>query len=250
MARKKTIWGGPGETGVTKDGIPWAVPLTGPGRGAKIFYALFPGGGVYMPAGAKFVPAQTAAEMQERLTRKFGQGITKLLDEDEHLVGFADFLIDENVPQPPRIGIEAKIGPSRRKHWRMGGGWDTAAGQLIMRIGGSRGHRGILPRDELLIRTDRRVMIWRGNMERPAWIDAEYGLNQIGIRPDWQPIDRSSLDDRWRVDIAFPDGSWIGVNGASGHVPGGSEFPAGRDLLAELAGPPVAAYPLPALGRQ
>ena len=67
------------------------------------------------------------------------------------------------------------------------------------------------------------------------WVDGEYGLDQIGIGPAWRPSD--SLDDRWRVDIAFPDGSWIGAIGINRSVPGGSEFPADRDLLAELVGP-------------
>lgn len=254
MARKKTNWGKPGETGVTKDGIPWAVPETGPGLGSKILYTLFPGGGNYIPAGAKMLKASTAADALQRIMRKYGEVVSEVVDEDDRLVGFTQFLLDEKVPQPPQSGIGAKVGPNPLKHWWMGGGWDSIAGELVGRIGRSHLENEMIhdtpPRDLLLIRTDRRAMIWSGNMEHPGLPMAEYGLDQIGISPAWRPGGSAADDEGWRVDIAFPDGSWVGAVGANGnYVPGGSEFPADRDLLAELLGPPVTATVLPALGR-
>jgi hypothetical protein len=43
----------------------------------------------------------------------------------------------------------------------------------------------------------------------------------------------------YRVDIAFADGSWLGVTGLTTRVPGGTVGYPDRDLLAELAGPPI-----------
>lgn len=253
MARKKTVWGKPGQTGVTDDGIPWRVPDTGPSFGSKLLYTLFPGGGNYIPAGAKFVPAETAAEVQERAMRKYGNEILRLLDDGEELRGFSQFLLDEKVPQPPRGGIEAKIGPNPVKRWWMGGDWNTLAGQLNIAIGGSRYHdpdgSGVHPRRELLIRTSRRVMIWDGSMETPVCLAGQYALDQIGLRPGWRPDDPANGDDA-RVDIAFADGSWLGVIGTNdAKIPGGATTRAQRDLLASLVGPPVTASVLPALGR-
>lgn len=258
MVRKKTTWGRPGDTGVTRDGIPWYVPEGRPGLGERFLYWLFPspngdGRDGIMPAGARFLPAKTAAEVHERVMRKYGEGIAKLVNEGEELHGFTEFFFDENIPQPPRIGLAAKIGPNPLKQWWMGGGWDTMAGRLVVQIGSSRYHdynsSGVHPRGEMLVRTSRRILIIAGNMERQAWTDGEYAPDQIGIRPGWRPGDRTKGENPYRVDIAFADGSWLGAIGSNPRVPGGSSVDAGRDLLAELVGPPVTASVLPALGR-
>jgi hypothetical protein len=87
-------------------------------------------------------------------------------------------------------------------------------------------------------------------METPVDFLGEYALDQIGRAPDWEPDD-SRNGQTTRVDIAFPDGSWLAVaSGASGSIPGGCRLRAGRDLFAELVGPPVTASTLPALGRK
>lgn len=252
--RKTTIWGQPGQTGVTPDGIPWRVPDTGPSFGAKLFYTLFPGGGTYMPAGAKFVPASTGPEVHERIMRKHGDSIRRLLRDDEELQGFADFFISEKVPQPPRNRPDDKSRPNPLKRWWMGGDWSSMAGQLNIYFGGSRirGEQGtsILARDGLLIRTSQRIMIWKGTIEKPMHLLTEYGLDQIGVRPDWNRY-WTEYESTSRVDVGFPDGSWLGVNsGCSSATPGGATSEAARDLFASLAGKPVSAEALPALGRK
>ena len=256
MARKQIEWGKPGETGVNKDGIPWYVPDEGPSRFERFMERILPspGGTASMPPGARFLKASTPADAQQRIMRKYGEGIAQLLEEDERLVGFTQFLLDDNVPQPPRGGIEARIGPNPLRHWWMGGGWDTMAGELVGRIGRSRLENEKIhtmpARRQLLIRTDRRIVIRNETMEDPGSVIAEYGLSQIGISPARRPSGGAADDEGWRVDIAFADGSWVGATGTNdNYVPGGSEFPADRDLLAELVGPPVTATVLPALGR-
>lgn len=185
--------------------------------------------------------------------RAHGETIRKLLRDNEELSGFAQFSITEKAPQPPRGAIEASVGPNPLKRWWMGGDWGSMAGQLNIRFGGSRysnpDNSGIRPRHGLLIRTSQRVMIWGGSMRTPVDFLAEYALDQIGLAPGWQPDD-STNGQVTRVDIAFPDGSWLGVtSGATSNIPGRSTNRAGRDLLAELLGPPVTADTLPALGR-
>jgi hypothetical protein len=184
---------------------------------------------------------------------KHGDTILKLLNDGEELQGFAEFSVTDKAPQPPRGGIEAKVGPNPLKHWWMGGDWNTVAGQFNITLGNSRYHdfdsSGVRSRHRLFIRTSRRVMIWRGDMETPMMMNAEFPLNQIGLRPGWRAGDPAN-GDNCRVDIAFPDGSWIGViSGTHPNIPGGSTNEAARDLLAELVGPPVTAEALPALGR-
>lgn len=251
MARKKTVWGQPGQTGVTRDGIPWYVPDKPPGRGERLLYWLSPADGSYMPAGARFVPARTAGEVRERCMRKYGGLVAKRLHDDEEIEGFIGFEVDEHVPEPPRTGLTAKIGPLPIRHWWMGGDWDSMAGQFLIAIGGShaadsRGGR-FRSRARLWIRTRHRIVIAGGSMDNPLWTEAEYAPGQAGLRPGWRPSPRGN--DFRRVDIAFADGSWVGLNAREANVPGATEdYTPIRDLLAELAGPPVTATVLPALG--
>ncbi|MBO0801633.1 MAG: hypothetical protein J2P25_00955 [Nocardiopsaceae bacterium] len=128
----------------------------------------------------------------------------------------------------------------------MGGGWDSMAGELVVAVGGSRNLNYIEKFDRSLtwIRTSARVVIMHDSPDHDGRLVTEYEAGQVGIRPDWQPGERSQ-----RVDVAFADGSWIGFR-AKSRVPGGAEDHAVRDLLAELAGPPVTATVLPPLGRE
>jgi hypothetical protein len=246
MARdKKPInWGVPGQTGVTDDGIAWYVPEDGPSRMDRIMQRVLRLSGTYAPVGARLVPARTAAEVKERSLRKYHDTVAAFLDEGEQIDGFIRFALDKHVPQPPRGNLEAKIGPNPLKHWWMGGGWNSMAGHLVVTIGSS---RSAVDRCELWVRTDRRVVLMAGGMDNPLCVDAEYGLSQVGLRPDWQP-GQTNGEPR-RVDIAFADGSWLGLQGYDHDVPGTTEGFPQRDLLAELAGPPVTASCLPAMGR-
>lgn len=252
MARKKAAWGKPGETGVSRDGIPWLVPDEQPTTGQRFrrWLSLAPADDPdeSMPRGAQFVPARTADEVAERCTHRYGGAIRDLdlLAEDETLVGFADFGLDDNVPLPPRHGQEP-LDPTRE--WWMGGGWDTTAGRLLTSIDSARTKDqksvSVLYRGMLWIRTSRRILILSGNMETPASSCGEYAHDQVGLRPDWEPADPARAEKPYRVDIAFADGSWLGVTGLTTRVPGGKEGYPDRDLLARLAGPPATETTLP-----
>jgi hypothetical protein len=208
--------------------------------------------GSYAPVGARLVPARTAAEVKERILPKFHDKVAALLPEDEQIDGFIGFALDaEHVPQPPGSRLGAKIGPNPIKHWWMGGDWNSLAGRLIVVLGGSRTHDltgpSVIDRHRVWVRTSRRIVIMAGSIDNPLWIETDFGLDQVGLRPGWQPGDDKSEPSR--IDIAFADGSWLGLEGYELNVPGSTEgFPV-RDLLAELAGPPVTATCLPARGR-
>ena len=253
MARNKAVWGTPGQAGVTNDGIPWYMPDEPPGFMERMLYKVFPGNGTSsFPAGARLVPARTAAEVRERSMRKYGGRFTGVLRQGERIEGFIGFALSgDHVPQPPRVGVEAKLGPNPLKDWWMGGGWDSAAGQLVIAGGSSRSHDAHMPsaydRHFMLARTSHRFLILIGAMDGAGDVKrdnilAQYGLNQLGIRPDWQPQDHGNPE---RVDIAFIDGSWLGLLGYDSAVPGPTEGWPVRDLLAELAGPPVTGTLLP-----
>jgi hypothetical protein len=247
MAPKKPAWGKPGETGVSKQGIPWRVPNEQPGVRERLarWLSLAPGDDPdeTMPRGAEFVPARTADEVAERCMLRYGGAIADLdvLAPDETLTGFTDFGFDGNVPLPPHPGHEP-LDPAR--DWWMGGRWDSTAGQLLTAIDDARtkDQKGVsvLYRGMLWIRTSRRVLVLSGNMETTAASCGEYPLEAVGLHPGWQPADGS-----YRVDIAFADGSWLGATGLTTRVPGGKEGHPDRDLLARLAGDPVTETTLP-----
>lgn len=251
MPRRKPDWGTPGQTGVTSDGIPWYVPDKPPGFVERMMYTAFPGNGTSgIPAGARFVPARTPDEVLERVMRKYHDSVASVLDDGEDIVGFIGFALNDRVPQPPRFGLEAKIGPNPLQHWWMGGDWDSMAGQLLRAIGSSRQYGTtdsvVADRQQIWIRTSRRVVIAGWRMSNPTSEYASYSLDQVGIHPGWQP---HATDDVFRVDIAYADGSWLGLEEFDEEIPGPMEgFPA-RDLLARLAGPPVTAAPLPPIRR-
>lgn len=251
--KKRVNWGEPGQTGVTDDGIPWYVPDKPPGLMERALWNMFPGNGTSgIPAGARFVPARTAAEVRERSMRKYGSRFTEILDEGEELEGFIGFALSgDHVPQPPRAGLEAKIGPNPLKKWWMGGEWESMAGKLNIAAGSSRTHDPAMPsatdRHFMLTRTSRRILIMIGSMDSPEGPKrhdtiAEYPVSQIGIHPAWQPQESGDVE---RVDIAFADGSWLGLLGYDSAVPGPTDGWPVRDLLAELAGPPVVSTVLP-----
>lgn len=249
MVDRKTAWGKPGSTGVTDDGIPWYVPEKGPHPLERVLYWLFPVSGKYMPPGARFVPARTAEEVRERCLFKYKDSVAQHIDPGEEILGFVGFVLDDNVPQPPRTDLGKKVGPNRLKHWWMGGDWDTMAGQLLIGIGSIRvrsmtSYSGPLPRHLVFVRTASSIVILRGDMDGAVSPGFTYGLDQVGVSPGWQPNDH----DPRRIDIAFADGSWLGLTGTDINVPGDTEGCPIRDLLAELAGPPVTTTVLPARG--
>jgi hypothetical protein len=246
MRSRKTAWGQPGQTGVTKDGVPWYVPEKRPGLLERMLYWLFPvGEGGSYPPGARLVPARTAQEVRERVRRKYAGRIAALLQPGEVIDGFIGFRLTKAVPSPPRTRMAAKVPPSPLKRWWMGGGWDTMAGQLVMAIGGS----ADTTRRAVWVRTAVRIVIMLGEIDRPLGIIAAYDLPQVGIRPGWTPPDPARGEGD-RVDVAFADGSWLGLYGSDLNVPGSTKgFPI-AELIAELAGPPATAAVLPPVGRR
>lgn len=242
-AEKKPVrWGQPGETGVTEDGVPWYVPEHGPSRMDRFMEKIFRVSGSYMPVGAKPIPARTAAEVRKRCILGYAKRVASYLDEDERIDGFVRFEINDRVPQPPGSSLSSTTGPSKLKHWWMGGDWNSIAGRLLVAVGGTSGHA---VRHLLWVRTNRRVAVMDGPMDNPMVIDFSFGLDQVGVQPGWQPYGGG---DMRRVDVAFADGSWLGVKSSIAEVPGGAEESAVRDLLVELAGPPVVTEVQPAVG--
>lgn len=252
MARDKTPWGEPGETGVSEDGIPWQVPDEQPTTRDRLrrWLSLSPetAPDKSMPAGARYIPARTADDVRERCTRKYAAGIKGLdvLAEGETLTGFADCGLDQNVPLPPQPGLDQKEPAGG---WWMGGDWDSTAGKLLTSINVIRTKDqkivSVLYRGMLWIRTSKRVLVLTGNMETPAASVGEYPLDQVGLRPEWTADSSSEAGTPYRVDIAFADGSWLGVTGLTTRVPGGTEGYPDRDLFAELAGKPACTETLP-----
>lgn len=253
MAGKKTPWGKPGETGVSEDGIPWQVPEEQPSTRARIrrWLSLAPetAPDPSMPAGARYIPARTADEVRERCTRKYAAAIRDLdvLKENETLTGFADCGLDQHVPLPPQPGMDQKEPAGG---WWMGGDWDSTAGKLLAGIAAARTKDqkivSVLYRGMLWVRTSQRVLVLTGNMETPAASVGEYALDQVGLRPEWSADSAAEAGTPYRVDIAFADGSWLGITGLTTRVPGGTEGYPDRDLFRELAGEPVRAETLPA----
>lgn len=253
MARKKTPWGKPGETGVSQDGIPWQVPEGQPTAGERFrrWLSMAPetAPDETMPAGARYIPARTAEDVRERCARKYIDNIEALdiLEPGEKLIGFADCGLDQNVPLPPQPGIPQKEPAGG---WWMGGDWDSTAGKLLMGINSIRTKDqkivSVLYRGMLWIRTGKRVLVLTGNMETPAASIGEYKLDQVGLRPEWTAESAAEAGTPYRVDVAFADGSWLGVTGLTTRVPGGTEGYPDRDLFVELAGDPVRAETLPA----
>jgi hypothetical protein len=211
-----------------------------------MLYWLFPvGEGGSYPPGARLVPARTPGEVRERVMRKYGGTIAALLEPGEEIDGFIGFRLSKAIPSPPRARMAAKIPPSPLRRWWMGGGWDTMAGQLVTAVGGS----ADTIRRAVWVRTSTRVAIMPGGIDRPLGIIASYDLSQVGIRPGWTPPDPARGEGD-RVDVAFADGSWLGLRGIDLTVPGSAKGYPVAQLITQLAGPPVTAALLPALGRR
>lgn len=249
-AKKPVNWGRPGDTGVSKyNGTPWYVPENAPTLLDRVLQAVFRLKGDDRPIGARDLRAGTAAEAQSRLagSRSHRQIAQRLnLAPGEELQGFVTISFNEHVPQPPATGVLGRaVGPVR-KSW-MGGGWDSMAGRLLITIGRSTASalemvadltlddaNRVLPRGQVWVRTSHRILLFP-SIEGQDPATAEYRPGEIGVRPGWQPDPKQP----GRVDIAFADGSWIGVEAKDSGVPGGSAPTVARDLLVRLAGPPV-----------
>jgi hypothetical protein len=165
--------------------------------------------------------------------------IAEFVHPSEEIAGFIGCYLDDHVPQPPRTGIGARVGPVPVKNWWMGGGWDSAAGRLVTAAGSTRdwelGQPSTTNRHMTWVRTSQRILVLIGPMSAPDHVIGEYAPDQVGLRSSWTPL----KGQPHRVDIAFSDGSWLGILASIGGIPGPVKDLAQRSLLVELAGPPV-----------
>jgi hypothetical protein len=210
----------------------------------------------------------TTAELNEASLSRYGRYFASLLQDDEELLGIPAFEVTRNIPRPPaeliygeyrlpvigRMYESHKYNDSVRYRFKlaghggtwMGGDWDSDAGKFAVGVGGW----AVRPRliANYLVFTSRRVLITSGvciSVRRPGTfvppaLRMQYRPGEITIRPGWPGTAKGHIH---RVDLAFPDDSWIGVEGtglgdctvSTGKTPGLMY----RDLIAELLGFPV-----------
>jgi hypothetical protein len=210
----------------------------------------------------------TAAELNEASLRLYGRHFAGLLQDGEELRGIPGFQLTDNVPRPPAELIygAARLSLLRRmqenKKYRnsesyrfklaghggtwMGGDWDSDAGKFVLAVGDWPMRPGLIA--NYLVFTSRRVLLISGLFLKsikpykltPPRLQVEYQPGDISIRTGWPGTAKGYI---YRVDLAFPDGSWVGIEGTSTGrcAVGTGDNPSRlyRDLIAELLGFPV-----------
>jgi hypothetical protein len=217
----------------------------------------------------------TTAELNEVNLRDEGRFFASLLGEGEDLRGIPSFELTGNIPRPPADRIHGddaltRIGRAYEHHLRvenrryrhgllqegtwLGGDWDSEAGKFALAVG----VWPLRPRWDFpnyLVVTSRRVLVTSdihflaaihdGQRPEPCTrqdVQIEYPAGHVTVRPGWPA---TAKNNRYRVDLSFPDGSWIGVEStggafcAVGSAPDSSRLY--RNLIAELLGYPVTA---------
>jgi hypothetical protein len=210
----------------------------------------------------------TTDELNSASIRRYGQYFAGLLHDGEELRGIPAFKLTENVPRPPaelihgeaRLPLVGRMYENHKYHdseryrfklaghggtW-MGGDWDSDAGKFAIAAGGW----GVRPRSianylvftsfRVLLASDRYPIAEKPGTFIPPRLQMEYRAGDIAIRPGWPGTSKGYI---YRVDLAFSDGSWIGIQGTSqGHCSiYTGRYPSllYRDLIAELLGFPV-----------
>jgi hypothetical protein len=210
----------------------------------------------------------TAAELNEASLRLYGKHFVGLLQEGEELRGIPSFELTDNIPRPPaeliygadrlpllgRMYENHKYNDSERYRFKlsghggtwMGGDWDSNAGEFALSAGHWLVERNLI--DNYLVFTNRRLLLVSGPFLArikpytlvPAKLQREFRSGFISIRPGWPGTAKGYI---YRVDLAFPDGSWIGIEGTGGGycsiATGDNSSRLYRDLIAELLGFPV-----------
>jgi hypothetical protein len=210
----------------------------------------------------------TPAELNEASLRLYGRYFASLLQDGEELRGIPAFRLTENVPRPPaeliygdgglpligRMYENHKYNDSERYRFKlaghggtwMGGDWDSDAGKFALAAGDWPARPRFIA--NYLVFTSRRVLLTsnvfiastKPDRFTPPALRMEYPHGEIRIRPGWPDTAKGYL---YRVDLSFPDGSWIGVQGTNqGNCTictGGNPSLLYRDLIAELLGFPV-----------
>jgi hypothetical protein len=210
----------------------------------------------------------TTAELNEASLRIYGRYFASLLQDGEELLGIPAFELTRNIPRPPAELIYAEAGlpvigrmyenhkynDSARYRFKlaghggtwMGGDWDSDAGKFAIAVG----NWPMRPRliANYLVFTSHRVLLTSGvhiSVRKPGTfipptLRMQYRPGDLTIRPGWPGTAKGYT---YRVDLAFPDGSWIGVEGTGlgdcTVCTGNSPALLYRDLIAELLGFPV-----------
>jgi hypothetical protein len=125
----------------------------------------------------------------------------------------------------------------------MAGDWDSDAGKFALAVGDWPLRPGLIA--NYLVFNSYRVLLISGLFLvsikpyklTPPPLRLEYRPGDISIRTGWPGTAKGHI---YRVDLAFPDGSWVGVEGTSiGRCTVGTgDNPSRlyRDLIAELLG--------------
>jgi hypothetical protein len=214
----------------------------------------------------------TTAELNEASLRLYGRYFVGLLQDGEELLGLPAFMLTENVPRPPadllygegglpvvgRIYENHKYNDSERYRFKlaghggtwMGGDWDGDAGRFAIAAGDWPARPRFITNylvftsSRVLLTSDVFIASTRPDKFTPPTLQMEYRPGDISIRPGWPGTAKHYI---YRVDLAFPDGSWIGIEGTNhGRCTidtGTSPALLYRDLIAELLGFPVPPRP-------
>jgi hypothetical protein len=210
----------------------------------------------------------STAELNEASLQLYGKHFVGLLQDGEELRGIPAFELTDNVPRPPadllyggggipavgRLYENHKYNDSERYRFKlaghggtwMGGNWDSDAGRFALAVGDWPLRPGLIA--NYLVFTNRRVLLISGLFLvstkpyklSPPRLQMEYRPGDISIRPGWPGTAKGYI---YRVDLAFPDSSWVGIEGTSlGRCTVGTAENTSclyRDLIAELLGFPV-----------
>jgi hypothetical protein len=211
------------------------------------------------------VTEQDVAETHDRLLNKLGTAIVPPLESGEQVVGIVQAHFEMDLPKPPDK-LVPKIGPEETPHPLLGkafagalmvgtvlnlpgaiasavldapfaiadkfqgklmaGDWRSSAGQFIIMMTAADRMKGYTDSDFPLVFTDRRVLVYVEPLNaasRPYFLVASFPRGQIAVRAA-----ESRKPDRTRVDLAFPDGSWVAVT---------TWKPAEAELLRRLLAP-------------
>jgi hypothetical protein len=222
----------------------------------------------YLQRKSEIPHPTTTAELNSASLGEYGRYFESLLQDGEELRGIPAFQLTENVPRPPynllygedglplvgRVYENHKYNDSERYRFKlaghggtwMAGDWDSEAGKFALAAGGWAVRPRVLANylvftsSRILLTSDVFIASTKPDRFTPPTLQMEYRPGAISIRPGWPGTAKGYI---YRVDLAFPDDSWIGVQGTShgrcSIYTGKCPSLLYRDLIAELLGFPV-----------